>query len=213
MWHDGLPSTLLGGEGDGPEGAVMVERQGGVWAVYRKRGAAPVGADAGGGNRHYCAWRQARSDRESIRASTRRCCPSAYPGAGRASPGGDCTDGDPELVRRGCGVRLRQRQRRRLCRTVGRSRCGAREVLAWFVTTFAALGWNPVEPVPSTGVAYVRLQRDGDERAGVLLQGLTSDWTRHADRAVNWESGVNRIRVHLAVDGTFPDGSTGFHVG
>jgi hypothetical protein len=90
---------------------------------------------------------------------------------------------------------------------------GAREVLAWFVTTFAALGWNPVEPVPSTGVAYVRLQRDGDERAGVLLQGLTSDWTRHADRAVNWESGVNRIRVHLAVDGTFPDGSTGFHVG
>lgn len=39
IWHDGLPPALLGGEGEGSEGAVMVERYGGQWAVYRKRGA------------------------------------------------------------------------------------------------------------------------------------------------------------------------------
>jgi hypothetical protein len=90
---------------------------------------------------------------------------------------------------------------------------GARDVLAWFLGEFGALGWTLVEPVPSSGVAYLRLQRDADERAGVLLQSPSSDWTRHPDRAVNWDTGVNRMRVHLAVDGVFPDGTTGFHVG
>jgi hypothetical protein len=51
-----------------------------------------------------------------------------------------------------------------------------------------------------------RLRRDPDERLGVLLQGL-GDWSRHADRAVNWEEGANVMRVHPAVDGSFPDDS------
>jgi hypothetical protein len=90
---------------------------------------------------------------------------------------------------------------------------GAREVLGWFLGTFVELGWRAVEPVPTAGVAYLRLQRDADERVGVLLQGVRDDWIRHADRAVDWEAGPNRMRVHLAVDGSFPDGTSGFHVG
>jgi hypothetical protein len=37
LWHDGYPRALLGHEGDGCEGAVMVDRDGGQWAVYRNR--------------------------------------------------------------------------------------------------------------------------------------------------------------------------------
>ncbi len=89
---------------------------------------------------------------------------------------------------------------------------GAREVLTWFLNAFTDLGWSSIEAVPTTGVAHLRLQRAADERAGVLLQGI-GDWMHHPDRAVSWEAGANRMRVHLAVDGSFPDGSTGFHVG
>lgn len=90
---------------------------------------------------------------------------------------------------------------------------GAADVLAWFVAEYAALGWTPLEPPPTTGSAYLRMCRDPDERAGVLLQGVGSDWSRHPDRAVNWGTGPNRMRVHLAVNGVFADGTTGFHVG
>ena len=47
---------------------------------------------------------------------------------------------------------------------------------------------------------------------GVLLQRL-GDWAAHPERVVNWDAGVNSMRVHLAVDGTFPDGSTGSRAG
>jgi hypothetical protein len=89
---------------------------------------------------------------------------------------------------------------------------GASEVLNWFAERFRAMGWELVEPVPISGVADLRLSRDPDERAGVLLQGF-GEWQRHPDRAVNWLDGPNSMRVHLAVDGTFSDGSTGFRVG
>jgi len=89
---------------------------------------------------------------------------------------------------------------------------GAADVLTWFVERFLGLGWTLVEPVPTSGVANVQFRRDPDERAGVLLQGF-GEWWRHSDRDVNWLDGVNSMRVHLAVDGVFADGSTGFRVG
>lgn len=89
---------------------------------------------------------------------------------------------------------------------------GAVDVLAWFVEQFAQLGWDAETPVPTSGVASLRFRRDRDERLGVLLQGI-GDWTRHPERAVKWGEGVNSMRVHLAVDGKFADGSTGFRVG
>ncbi len=39
LWHDGYPVSMLGHSANGPEGAVIVERQRPGWAVYRKRGA------------------------------------------------------------------------------------------------------------------------------------------------------------------------------
>lgn len=89
---------------------------------------------------------------------------------------------------------------------------GAVEVLTWFRARFLALGWSAEAPVPTSGVTYMRFRRDPDERLGVLLQGV-GDWIGHPERAVKWDAGINALRVHLAVDGTFPDGSTGFHVG
>ena len=89
---------------------------------------------------------------------------------------------------------------------------GAAEVLAWFTGQFLALGWSAEAPIPTSGVAYMRFRRDADERLGVLLQRL-GDWAAHPERVVNWDAGVNSMRVHLAVDGTFPDGSTGSRAG
>jgi len=88
----------------------------------------------------------------------------------------------------------------------------ATEVLAWFTERFRQIGWATRAPSPASGVAYMRFHRDPDERLGVLLQGL-GDWAAHADRAVKWDEGPNNMRVHLAVDGAFANGSTGFHVG
>lgn len=88
---------------------------------------------------------------------------------------------------------------------------GAAGVLRWFTERLVGLGWTPSEAIPSSGVAYMRFLRDADERFGVLLQG-TGDWAAQADRAVKWDAGLNSMRVHLAVDGTFP-GSGSFHVG
>lgn len=89
---------------------------------------------------------------------------------------------------------------------------GALEVLTWFASRFLDLGWTADAPVPTSGVAYMRFHRDPEERLGVLLQGM-GDWMRHPERDVQWDAGVNSMRVHLAVDGAFPDGSTGFQVG
>ncbi len=89
---------------------------------------------------------------------------------------------------------------------------GAGAVLTWFAARFLDLGWATDGPLPTGGAAYVRFRRDPDERLGVLLQGM-GDWMSQPDRAVTWEAGVNSMRVHLAVDGAFPHGSTGFHVG
>jgi hypothetical protein len=38
LWHDGYPASILGDSPDGPDGAVIVEKQGADWVVYRKRG-------------------------------------------------------------------------------------------------------------------------------------------------------------------------------
>jgi hypothetical protein len=89
---------------------------------------------------------------------------------------------------------------------------GAEEVLSWFARELLPLGWSAVEPMPTSGVAAARFSRDADERLGVLLQGV-GDWWRETDRAVNWNEGVNAMRVHLAVDGQFSNGSRGVRVG
>ncbi len=89
---------------------------------------------------------------------------------------------------------------------------GAVDVLTWFGARFAELGWLAAAPIPTSGVAYLPLRRDPNERLGVLLQ-RTHEGTQHPDRAVTWTEGVNRMRVHLAVTGKFTDGSVGFRVG
>ena len=38
LWHDGYPVSMLGHSANGPEGAVIVDREGPGWVVYRKRG-------------------------------------------------------------------------------------------------------------------------------------------------------------------------------
>jgi hypothetical protein len=89
---------------------------------------------------------------------------------------------------------------------------GAASVLQWFVEQFSVLGWRPSGPLPASGVAALNFHRDGDERLGILLQGL-GEWWKDPKWSVNWDGGVNSLRVHLAVDGTFPDGRQGGRVG
>jgi hypothetical protein len=89
---------------------------------------------------------------------------------------------------------------------------GAAQVMTWYAEQFAVLGWRPKGPIPASGVAYLAFQRDPDERLGILMQGKGEAWT-DPERLVKWDSGVNVLRVHLAVDGVFPDGRPGGRVG
>jgi hypothetical protein len=89
---------------------------------------------------------------------------------------------------------------------------GAAQIMAWYAEQFAVLGWRLNEPIPASGVASLAFQRDPDERLGVLVQG-TGEWWKDPERLVKWDSGVNMLRVHLAVDGVFPDGRPGGRVG
>lgn len=90
---------------------------------------------------------------------------------------------------------------------------GATQVMRWFVEQFANLGWHPRCVTPTSGVAHLSFHRDPDERLGILLQGLDAFWWKNPERNVKWDSGTNRLRVHLAVDGVFGDGRSGPHVG
>jgi len=73
-------------------------------------------------------------------------------------------------------------------------------------------GWQPLGPVPSSGVASLTFQRDPDERLGILVQGH-GEWWKDPERLVKWDSGINSLRVHVAVDGLFADGRPGRRVG
>jgi hypothetical protein len=89
---------------------------------------------------------------------------------------------------------------------------GAAQVMTWYAQQFAALGWRPNEPIPASGVAHLTFQRDPGERLGVLMHGK-GEWWKDPGRLVKWDSGNNLLRVHLAVDGVFPDGRPGIRAG
>lgn len=89
---------------------------------------------------------------------------------------------------------------------------GAEQVMHWYAEQFSDLGWLPQGPIRASGVAALTFRRDPDERLGILLQGH-GEWWRDPERLVKWDSGVNSLRVHLAVDGVFSDGRPGIRVG